>query len=214
MRLGLRNILGGAGFASIYECTKLSRALELLRENAGIGLVVLDLWLEDSNGIDTVTAVKSIRPNIRIVVFTGHQSTVLAKAAFELGVEGFMPKSASPEVMLSAVQLVLAGGTYLPPELLLTPVSEFSEPALSEERSERVGVGSKSLLDQRRLIDTFAPREREVAELLLRGMTNKEIARALDISVGTVKNYVAAILGKLQVSSRLKAVSNFSRSPD
>jgi DNA-binding NarL/FixJ family response regulator len=104
-----------------------------------------------------------------------------------LGACGFISKTSSSRVMLSALRLIMAGGVYLPPAMMVHGTPDDSRPT----------IGSTSFL---------TPRQREVLELLGQGRSNKEIARALNLTEGTVKLHVTAILKALNVSNRTKAV--------
>jgi DNA-binding NarL/FixJ family response regulator len=110
-------------------------------------------------------------------------------------VQGFIPKAYSPDVMLSAVRLVLSGGVYVPPMLLLeggaAAAAIHTEPAASLE--ERL----RKLLTERQI---------DVLRSLSQGKPNKVIARDLGISEGTVKIHLAAIFRALNVRNRVEAV--------
>lgn len=116
--------------------------------------------------------------------------------AVRLGAAGFIPKTSSSKVMLSALRLVMSGGVYLPPAL----IDENSV-------STRDAPGADMSLDATPL----TPRQREVLALLGQGKSNKEIARTLNLSEGTVKLHVTAILKALNVSNRTGAVVAASR---
>ncbi|MBU2408692.1 MAG: response regulator transcription factor, partial [Gammaproteobacteria bacterium] len=127
--------------------------------------------------------------------------------ALELGVLGFIPKAYSPEVMLSAVRLVLAGGVYVPPMMLsaVPPgiVAGVANGALPVPARGPAG-GSQQTLEHLR--NVLTDRQVEVLQLLSQGKPNKLIGRALGISEGTVKIHLAAIFRALNVRNRTEAV--------
>ena len=118
--------------------------------------------------------------------------------ALDLGARGFIPKSGQREVMLSALNLVFAGGVYIPPEILLReePSDPNLNPACTLLSKKPVRHAELGLTD----------RQIDVLKLMMTGKSNKAICRALNLAEPTVKNYVSAILKALRVSNRTEAV--------
>ena len=114
--------------------------------------------------------------------------------ALRLGAQGFIPKSASYAVMLAALQLVLAGGIYVPPEILAVLKDALpSDVVAADTAAEFEGIA-------------LTERQREVLALLVQGKSNKLICRELQLAEPTVKNHITAILKALKVSSRTEAI--------
>lgn len=114
-------------------------------------------------------------------------------AALENGAAGFIPKSATREVMQGALRLVFSGGIYVPPEILTRPVAPLgAQTSLSASRAF-IKLG-------------LTERQADVLQLMMQGMSNKAICRALDIAEPTVKNHVTAILRALGATNRTEAV--------
>jgi DNA-binding NarL/FixJ family response regulator len=132
---------------------------------------------------------------VPVIVISGSEDPALMRALLVLGVQGFIPKAYSPDVMLSAVRLVLSGGVYVPPMLLL----EGSAPAAT------VRVEPVASLEER-LHKLLTERQLDVLRSLSQGKPNKVIARDLGISEGTVKIHLAAIFRALNVRNRVEAV--------
>jgi DNA-binding NarL/FixJ family response regulator len=112
--------------------------------------------------------------------------------ALDLGAVGFIPKSASREVMLGAFRLIFSGGIYVPPEILGRAPTTPAAPA----PSARPSAAALDLTD----------RQMDVLALMMQGKSNKAICRALDLAEPTVKNHVTAILKALKASNRTEAV--------
>ena len=127
---------------------------------------------------------------LRCVVMSGSEQRQDVLDALAAGAFGYIPKSLDPEAMVAAIQQVLGGGIYAP-TLLLT------EPAETPEPSATIDPAVMAML---------TPRQYDVLRLLGKGQANKEIARALDISEGTVKIHLAAIFRVLEVRNRTEAV--------
>ncbi len=140
-------------------------------------------------------------PALPIIVLSGVEDPDVMRAAIELGALGYIPKAYSPDVMLSAVRLVLAGGVFVPQMML----SGIASPATTPPRvAEPAGEARAASLDQLRSLLT--ERQIDVLRLLSEGKPNKLIARDLGISEGTVKIHLAAIFRALDVRNRTEAV--------
>ncbi len=180
-REGLRQVL--LDLPASYELLEARSAAETrraLESNPEIGLVLLDLELPDARGIDLLTELRERFPLVGVAVVSASERPADVSACMELGAVGYIPKSSDRGQMLEALQVVLAGGAWVPPELL-------------------------SAL-RRQPLPGLTPRQRDVARLLAKGLTNREIGGVLGIGSGTVKTHVAAILRELAVSNRTEAV--------
>lgn len=189
----------GIAFALALSVDELYAAID-----DDLDLALIDLHMPGADGQTHIAEVRRRRPALPVIVLSGTDDPAVMRAALELGVLGFIPKAYSPEVMLSAVRLVLAGGVYVPQMLLsgLPPGVAAAAPALAP-RSEG-GTTAGATLAQLRSILT--ERQIEVLQLLSRGLPNKLIGRNLGISEGTVKIHLAAIFRALGVRNRTEAV--------
>ncbi len=141
-----------------------------------------------------------------VIVLSGYEDPAIMRSALERGVLGFIPKAYSPDVMLSAVRLVLAGGVYVPPMMLtaLPPgIVAGVSPQVGAEPPARNSGGFQTL---EHLRNVLTERQVEVLQLLSQGKPNKLIGRSLGISEGTVKIHLAAIFRALNVRNRTEAV--------
>jgi DNA-binding NarL/FixJ family response regulator len=121
------------------------------------------------------------------------------KDLLSIGVQGFIPKAYSPDVMLSAVRLVLSGGVYVPPMMLDESGEVAQSPPAVSPQSDAASL-------EERLRQLLTDRQIDVLWLLSQGKPNKVIARDLGISEGTVKIHLAAIFRALNVRNRVEAV--------
>ena len=136
-----------------------------------------------------------------MIVLSGSEDVDLMRSLIDLGVLGFIPKAYSPDVMLSAIRLVLAGGIYIPPLLLANAQAQGWQP--TEAPPPPAADPARSLDGLRNLL---TERQIDVMRLLSQGKPNKLIARDLGISEGTVKIHLAAIFRALNVRNRVEAV--------
>lgn len=182
--------------AVVLEASNSQQALGAVEGHSDINLILLDLNLPDRHGLSLLAELRERYPTIAIVVLSAVQDRSNVQNALDLGVVGYIPKSARREVMLSALQLVFAGGIYIPPEILTREETSFSVP-IPQHKNRPIVSPSEIGLSNRQL---------EVLALLMQGKNNKVICRTLDLAEPTVKNHVTAILKALKVTNRTEAV--------
>src|SRR5262245_11983840 len=121
IRDALRGVLKELkGEADVLEASDCRQAMALITENADdLGLILLDLNLPDRDGFSALFELRERYPGISVVVLSGQHDRSSVIKALDLGALGFIPKSGQREVMLSALQLIFAGGTYIPPEAII-----------------------------------------------------------------------------------------------
>jgi len=195
-RTGLREVLRGLKpRPTLLEAGTAEEALGAAAAHDDLDLVLLDLGLPDVDGFTLLAKLRACHPLVSVVVVSGQESPRQIKAALDGGAVGFIPKSSSKDVILSALEIVRAGSTYVPPGALDLAALEAEERAASAKvELRRVHTAG------------LTPRQREVLELMGKGLTNKEIAGVLGIAPLTVKVHVAAVLQALDVSNRTEAV--------
>jgi DNA-binding NarL/FixJ family response regulator len=151
-------------------------------------LVLLDLGLPGCNGLDAVARFRSKFPNLPLVVLSSTCDRNSILAALDAGAVGYIPKTSKPDVMIAALKVVAAGGTYVPPEALEEP-AEKAPPRWRQ-------AGELDLTD----------RQNDVLRLILKGYNNERIASELAIAPATVKQHAHAVFAALGVSSRAEAM--------
>jgi len=187
---------------TILEATDGHQALELVSKHTEIQLVVLELNLPGRDGFSVLDELREHHPTVSVVVLSARQDPDSVARAFDLGALGFIPKSERPEVLLSALELVFAGGTYIPSQLLLSEVHASSK---AETPFAAVGTRTRKPADL-----GLTGRQLDVLELMMKGKSNKAICRELNRAEPTVKNHVTAILKALKVMNRTEAVITVS----
>lgn len=184
--------------AHVIEAPDWRHARLQLEKNRDFDLILLDLGLPDRDGFEALTELRESYPAISIVVLSGRHDRESVARALDLGALGFIPKSASREVMLSALNLVVSGGMYIPPVILgRQDAAPINRPTADPASPENSGSGADLGLTGRQL---------DVLALLMQGKSNKAICRVLDLAEPTVKNHVSAILRALKATNRTEAV--------
>jgi DNA-binding NarL/FixJ family response regulator len=189
------------GEAVILEASDSRETMGLIEAHPDLELILLDLTLPDRDGFAVLTELRERYPAISVVVLSALQDRDTVVKALDLGALGFIPKSAQRKVMISALQLVLSGGVYIPPQALShaapAPSSQSPPPAASNG-PDRPALSPGDLGLTGRQVDVLA--------LMMQGKSNKAICRVLDLAEPTVKNHVTAILKALKVTNRTEAV--------
>lgn len=153
-------------------------------------VVVMDITMPDMDGLDAARQIKRLDPGIGVLALTMHDNEEYFFQALNAGASGYIPKRADPMELVSAIRAVYRGGAYFYPSLARSLMAEYLR---------RVESG-----EERGSYDGLTPREREVVKLISRGLTNREIARLLHISVKTVDRHRANIMEKLNIHNRVE----------
>jgi DNA-binding NarL/FixJ family response regulator len=185
--------------AAVSEASTYRQAMQLLERNPDYGMILLDLHLPDRNGLTVLAELRQRYPAISIVVLSAFNDYDNVVKVLNLGAVGFIPKSAERAVMLGALQLVLAGGTYIPRDILDRGSSATAgvPPIPAESQAGLAPVSPTDL--------GLTERQVEVLAHVIRGMSNKAICRKFDLAERTVKNHVTAIFRALKVTNRTEA---------
>ena len=186
-RAGLRMLLGAIGHnVSCLEAATVTEALACVAQHADIEMCLLDLSLKNEQGFSAIQRIKDTARQVAVVVVSGSDDSATIRTCIDAGAMSFIPKSVAPEVLTHALQRVLAGAVYLPEQVVST----------------LEGVPLKGSL---------TPRQQQVLQGLSRGLSTKLIARELDLSEHTVKEYIAVIFQALGVHNRTEAVIKASQ---
>jgi len=184
----------------IVEAQDYREVLKVYEEQKDIELFLVDLLMP---GLDELGGIKKLldrMPGAVLVIMSASEEQLHIRQALHHGARGYLPKSCSEDVMFGALDLVCAGGIYVPPELLGLFEDDQLEALEDVERvNPSVRAGSPG-------IPSLTRRQQQVLSLLRPGKSDKEIARILDISVATVHTHVNAIFRVLDVGNRSEAV--------
>ena len=168
------------------ESGSCEKAADLLAHEA-FDLILLDLNMPGTKGLGTLRTILSAAPQVPVAVLSGEWDPDLIRAAIEGGASGFVPKSSSSQVLVAALQLILAGGVYLPEDVL------------------RDTGANRGTADDKQL-HLLSNRQTDVLLRAIKGQPNKVIAIDMGIAEGTVKTHLSAAFKILGVHNRTEAV--------
>jgi DNA-binding NarL/FixJ family response regulator len=194
VRVGLRKILEAEPETTVVgeagDGEDAVAAVRRLRPD----VVLMDIRMPVLDGIEATRRIVSNRPDARVLILTTFGLDAYVYEALRAGASGFMLKDAPPEEIAAAVRIVASGEALLAPAVTRTVIEEFTRQTPLPEPA-----APPALAD-------LTPREREVLDLLARGLSNGEICKQLFISDATTKTHVARILQKLDLRDRVQAV--------
>jgi DNA-binding NarL/FixJ family response regulator len=178
----------------VGDADRASTALEgIARTEPDVAL--LDVRLPDENGIELCREVRSQHPGVRCLMFTSYSDDEALLNAIMAGASGYLLKFTSGDELVEAIQTVAAGGSLIDRGAMQAAVAKMSRPSTKEALP-------------------LSPQQERVLELIVDGLTNREIGEKLNLAEKTVKNYVSAILDKLGVRSRTQAAVYRATDPE
>lgn len=181
LKFNLKNLLPNI---QIWETASLTETITTLKNNPDIKLVLVDWDMPELNWENFVAGVKKISNDIRIGIISNHDDFHSVKKALSLGSCCYLPKNINSKLLEAALEIVVNGGTYYPPELL-----EQSNSSL------KLNNGKK-----------LTNRQFEVLKYLAQGLSNKQIAYQMKVSEATVKLHINALLRALGATNRTQAI--------
>jgi DNA-binding NarL/FixJ family response regulator len=188
-RGALRQAIGSIMPSSrVIEASGMDEVNATLGQEKDVDLILLDLTMPGVQGFSGLISLRAQHPGVPVVIVSATDEPMVIRRAIEFGASGFIPKSLDVDSIGTAIQSVLAGETWTPPDVDLN----------ATEDKETAGLV--------RRLATLTPQQMRVLMMLSEGLLNKQIAFELSVSEATVKAHVSAILDKLGVDSRTQAV--------
>lgn len=184
----------------ILESADFPSTFRVVEKNPDLVLLLLDLDMPGMDRFEAIARLRQGNPGLAIVILSNSQQPADIQRALELDVAGYIPKTLAPEIMLHGLRLVLAGGRYVPPELM----EPIRQPASADDIARPWAEHSEFSRLTRRQLD--------VLRLLVDGKSNKEIGLLLELSDSTVKVHVGGVFRALKVRNRAQAVLAAERS--
>jgi len=187
VRQGLRRLLEGTDDLEVVG--EANDGLELLQllKHVTPQMVILDIFMPNLRGIEAITEIKTMQPDVKILILTMHRDKEYLYLALSAGAKGYLLKEDAARDLFSAIAEVRQGKTYISPYFSDTVVNDVVQ----------IAKGNAKVIFA---ADPLTSREREVLKLIAEGKSSKEIANLLFISVFTVNNHRASIMEKLDLN--------------
>ena len=184
---------------NIVKAKSYTDIFKLIEQERDFDLILTDLAMPGAQWLDALQKIHQSLPETPVIILSAVFDKEIVQKTIDLGAAGYIPKTSSNAVIISAVNLVLSGGVYIPAELLqdtlqndFNMLKEIENIPENKELSEKVKI--------------LTPRQIDVLRLIAKGKSNKQIAFDLGLSEGTVKLHITAILKLLNVYNRTGAV--------
>lgn len=178
--------------AQIGETGSLEESLDYLAQHPDLDLVLLDLNMPGMDGLNGIVTLRNTHPDVAVVVLSAEENKNVVLQSMAYGAVGFITKSMPRENIIDAIKQVLDGQAFLPPDII--------------RQSETSGNRRPDHAIPSEVISSLTRRQLLVFERMAKGESNKQIGYELKIAETTVKAHVSAILRKLNVQNRMKAV--------
>ncbi len=192
VREGFETLLNRTpGFQCVCTADTVAEALRKIPK-AQPDVVLMDIQLPDSNGVECTARIKEMMPAVHIVIVTVYEDSEMIFRALRAGACGYLLKRAQPEKVIAAIQEAREGGVPMTPEIARKVIGQFRQQATTTEQ-----------------VESLSDREREVLEMVMHGLGNKAIADRMGVSVAAVKWHLQHIYEKLHVHSRTEAALKF-----
>src|ERR1700744_3859685 len=181
------------GYRTVFDCGDAETAVrEIPKANPDV--VLMDIQLPGESGVACTARLKSLMPQLQVIVVTVYRDRERLFQALKSGASGYLLKRSSPEELLRAIADVRSGGAPMTGEIARMVVETFQKPASEEPNPAEL-----------------SPREMEILDLVAKGLTNKEIGPRLNIGYDTVRAHLRRIYEKLHVRCRTEAVMKYSQ---
>jgi len=189
---GLRNLIESEPDLDLVGCASAGpSALQMIRDTLP-DVAILDIAMPALNGIGVARRLASDCPDVRVVILTFYEEPSFVKQALAAGVRGYVLKRSAAETLIKALRTVARGEIYIDP-LLTSDLGDGADPTLANDPHPGGALG-------------LTDRETSVLKYLAHGLTSKEIAARLDLSVKTIDTYKARATDKLQLKTRAEIV--------
>jgi DNA-binding NarL/FixJ family response regulator len=196
VRQGIRALVEAAGDMTVVaEASGVAEAVERASSTLP-DVVVMDVRLADGSGIEATREIRATRPETKVVMLTSFADDEALFASIMAGAAGYVLKQVRSNDLVRSIRAVAEGQSLL-------------DPAVTGAVLERLRKGKHLMMDPK--LARLSPQEERILALVAEGKTNKEIGEDLKLAEKTVKNYVSAILSKLEVTRRAEAAAYLAR---
>jgi DNA-binding NarL/FixJ family response regulator len=182
----IQSLASEEDFTVIGQASNGKNAIEMAKDLLP-DVLLLDITMPDQDGITITKKISAAFPVIQIIMLTASENEDDLMKALKAGARGYVLKGISAKELVKVVRTIVAGGTYISPDMANMILFELSQPSQPDPLSE------------------LSDREKEILKLVAKGYTNREIGAQIHLSEKTIKHYMTNILQKLHVRSRVEA---------
>lgn len=203
-RLALSSVLcERLHFSEVVQAETFESAADELSSRDNVELALFDLDVRDIKSWQNLRALRESFPSLRIAIVSSSQDRNDILKALSIGLHGYVSKGLGVLELTRALQSICAGIIYLPPFLPDLPIEDAAPVAMPDARSTPDRTAGS--------IAEFTPRQSEVLDMLVRGRSNKAMARELNLSEGTIKFHLSAVFRVLHATNRVEAATSGAR---
>jgi DNA-binding NarL/FixJ family response regulator len=192
MRAGLRGVLASDDQIEVVGEASDGREAAYRTRVLSPDVILMDVRMSDVDGIAATHEVLAVFPEVKVVILTTFEQDDYIFGALNAGASGFLLKRTTPEELIAAIHTIHAGDSLLSPSVTSRVIERMARQPAPDSNDPR--------------LQELTPREREVLELMARGLSNAEIAAALVVEESTTKTHVKRVLAKLGARDRVQAV--------
>ncbi len=178
----------------------------VLKQNENFDLVITDLAMPGANWLEAITKIHQTLPETPIIIISAVFDKEILQQTLDIGVSGYIPKTASNTLIISAINLVLAGGVYIPHELLYSTKTPISQEKQKEYIAPLKTLEKMTTNSMETTTKGLTERQIDIVKCIAEGLSNKQIAYKLNLTEGTVKVHITVILKILNVKNRTAAI--------
>ena len=192
----------------LNSCSNSEEAIQAAIEQEP-DIILMDIRMKGKNGIETTKEILLLKPQLKIIFLTVFEDTESIRQALQSGAAGYILKHVSREKLIETIKRVFNGETVIDQSIFHQIVDDYTR--LSKK------VAEKRKAPLRENIEELTPREQEILQHLVKGLTNKEISSATNLAVDTVKTHLRNIFRKFGVKNRTQAITQamkLSQNPD
>ncbi|HEX9014504.1 MAG TPA: response regulator transcription factor [Chloroflexota bacterium] len=192
LREGIRSLLEKSGDVEVVGEASEGGEAVAKAQSLSPDVVLMDITMPGMNGLEATRQIKALRPNIKVLILSMHESNQYISQFLRSGASGYVLKDSAASELVGAIQAVSQGDAFLYPSIARRLLEEYLQKAQAGEERESY--------------DGLTGREREVLRMIAEGRSNKEIADVLSLSVRTVQAHRANLMGKLHMHDRTELV--------
>ncbi len=192
LREGIKSLLEKAGDIEVVGEASEGGEAVAKAQSLSPDVVLMDITMPGINGLEATRQIKSLKPNIKVLILSMHESNQYISQFLRSGASGYVLKDSAASELVGAIHAVFQGDAFLYPSIARKLLEEYMQKVQSGEESESY--------------DGLTSREREVLKMIAEGKSNKEIADLLSLSVRTVQAHRANLMSKLHMHDRTELV--------